>query len=315
MERGPIIFLGTGEFAVPLLEELVAGGEEVRLVVTQPERPRGRGRKPAPTPVGVAAQKLGLQIATPDSVNDPAFVERMRALAPQFLALADYGQFLRDPVLTLAPGGAVNLHPSLLPRWRGPAPIAWPLLEGEETTGATVMLMDKGMDTGPLLAQVEYRVGHAMTAGELSEALAEIGARLFCQTLDRLRKGEISPVPQDERKATLSKMVGRDWMSADFTLPPEIFAQRVNGLSPRPGVRAQLNGKLVKFLRAESGAGRGAPGEILATGAGGIAVACGEGAVNLLEVLPEGRKEMKAAEYANGGGAAKGMVFTPFVAN
>lgn len=298
---GPIIFLGTGSFAVPLLKALVESGEKIPLAVTQPGRPSGRGRKISPTPVAEAAAALGLEVAEPENVNDHAFVKTLAALRPQYLILADYGQFLKAPILSVARGRAINLHPSLLPRWRGPSPVAYTLLMGDAKAGVSIMYMDEGMDSGPLLAQEESDIPANATTGELSHKLSEEGADLMVRTLAKLREGKIQPYSQDASNATYSRLIGPDHTTMDWSLDPARAAAHINALSPKPGMRAYLGGRLVKLLRAEPAEGSGEPARIIASGSRGLLVGSGGGVIRLLEVHPEGRKPMSARDYANSG--------------
>jgi len=307
--RGPLVFMGVGPFAVPLLKELHARGEKLALVVTGPARPKGRGRAPAPTPVAEAAAALGLPVATPARVNDPEFMVFLSSLAPQFIALADYGQLLAPGLLAIPALGAVNLHPSLLPRWRGPAPVPFTIMAGDPLAGVSVMLMDAGMDTGPVLASVSWPLDPLTTGGELLERSALAGAPLLADTLEGLRAGEVKPVPQEESGATFSSLLGPELLTMDWNLSPLAASGRINALSPRPGVRSWLGGRMVKFLRAEPALGAGLPGVVVAAGGGGLIVGCGGGALKLVEVHPEGRKAMRAADFVNSGAAPAGSVF------
>lgn len=313
MTRGPLVFLGAGDVAVPSLFELTRAGETIALVVTQPDRPKGRGQKTVPTPVKEAALSLGLPVETPENVNDPEVLKRLAALAPEFLVVVDYGQMLRPPLLALAPGGAVNLHPSLLPLHRGPSPVAGALLAGDAQTGVSTMFLDQGMDSGPVIRQKAVAVLPGETAGELTERLARLGAGLLVETLAGLRTGEAHGHPQDDAKATLTHRIGREFCELDWTWDAATLARRVLALSPKPGARALLDGKLLKILRAAPALGHrsGEPGTVLAVREDGFDVACGSGAVTVLEVHPEGKRPMRAADFTRGGGLAPGARFAP----
>jgi methionyl-tRNA formyltransferase len=312
---GPIIFLGTGPVAIPTLEALAASSEDLVLVVTQPDRPRARGRKLKPTPVKETALRLGLRVITPENINAPETVAELCAHEPEFLVLVDYGQLLKTPILEVSLRGPVNLHPSLLPRHRGPAPVVWTLLSCDALAGATTMFMDQGMDTGDLLMQQSYEVAKRMTCGELTEELATMGARLILDTLAGVRSGELTPRRQDGSQATYSRKIDRDLCTLDWNTPAKELAGLINALSPQPGARGWLEHKMVKPLRAElveSDAGSlnsATPGEIIAIDREGLVVATSQGALRILDVLPEGRKMMSADAFARGGGARVGMVF------
>ena len=310
-QRGALVFLGAGEFAVPVLRALHDAGEAVALVVTQPDRPKGRGRKTEPTAVHRAAAILGLPVFAPERVNEDAAVARIRALSPEFLVVVDYGQILREPLLAAAAHGAVNVHPSLLPRHRGPSPVVWTILSGDKAAGVSTMLMDEGMDSGPILLQERIDVASGETAGELSDRLAPLGAELLVRTLSGLRCGTVAPKPQEAVKATYSKLLDRKMQVIPWSQSAPEVAGRINALSPRPGARAWFGGRMVKCLRAAVEEGEGEAGIVLEAGREGLLVACGVGAVRIGEVHPEGRNPMKAAEFVRGGAVAAGEQFDP----
>lgn len=305
---GPVIFLGTPEFAVPSLEALVGAGEAVALVVTPPDRPRGRSRRPEPPPVKRAAQALGLPVFQPERVSDPEAVAELRRLAPEFLAVVAYGQLLSRPLLDLASRGVVNLHPSLLPRHRGPSPVAWSIWCGDERAGVSTMFLDEGLDTGPVLRQRAMDLAPETTRGELEADLAGAGAELLVETLRAVRRGEGRAAPQDPSRATMSRLLTRAMRVVDWSLPAEEVRRRVHALSPSPGAAARLRGKVLKVLRVRPVAGSGPPGHALPFAGEFPVVACGEGAAVLLEVQPEGKRPMSGADFARGGGIAPGDV-------
>jgi methionyl-tRNA formyltransferase len=292
---------------------LAAAGEDIALVVTQPERPRGRGRKTEPTPVGRAALELGLPVETPEEANTPDFVTRLRGLHSEFLVLVDYGQFLGAALLGVSRRGPVNVHPSLLPRHRGPSPVVWAILSGDTETGVSTMLMDEGMDTGPLLLQRSVAIGPEETAGELSARLSSLGAELLARTLEGIRSGAVAPIPQEDAAATYSRLIDRELQTVHWETQAREAIRRINALSPKPGARAWLGGKMLKILRAAPALGNasGAPGEVLGVREDGFDVACGVGALTVREVHPEGRNPMRAADFSRGGGVARGMRFDP----
>ncbi|MHB8763352.1 MAG: methionyl-tRNA formyltransferase [Deferrisomatales bacterium] len=304
---GPLLFLGTSAFAVPSLEALVAAGERVVRVVTQPDRPRGRGRRPEPSPVKAAAVALGLDVVQPDNASAPETLALLSSPPPEFLAVVSYGQLLRRPLLELPARGAVNVHPSLLPRHRGPSPVAWSLLSGDPEVGVSTMLLDEGMDSGPVLLQERFPLDPAFTRGEVDAFLAREGARLLVETLAGLRSGAVEPRAQDAAGATLSRLLTRELRVVDWGRGAAQVRGLVHALSPAPGAEVRLRGRLVKLLRVRVVPGEGGvPGSVVAIAPDGPVVACGEGAVALVEVHPEGRRPMTGAEFARGGGAAPG---------
>lgn len=306
--RGPVVFLGTSAFALPCLEALLAAGERVDLVVTQPDRPRGRGRRLEPPPVKRLALERGLEVAQPERVNDPDVVERLRGLAPEFLVVVAYGQILGRPLLDLPARGAVNVHPSLLPRHRGPSPVAWTILEGDDRAGVSTMLVDERMDAGPVLLQRSFPLLPSTTCGELEEHLARAGADLLVKTLEGLRDGRVRPEPQDEARATYSRRIDRDLREIRWDEPARRVRARIHALSPRPGAVTSRARAGVKVLRVVERDDEGPPGTVVRLDRDGPVVACGRGAVVLLEVQPEGRRVMGGADWARGGGPREGEV-------
>ncbi|MBI5444087.1 MAG: methionyl-tRNA formyltransferase [Deltaproteobacteria bacterium] len=303
-----IVFLGSSEFAVPSLEALVAAGERVELVVTQPDRPGGRGRQPVPPPVKRAALALGLPIFQPERVNTEESLSRLRELRPELLVVVAYGQILRRALLDLPARGAVNLHASLLPRHRGASPIAAAILAGDAVVGNSTMLIDEGLDSGPVLLQESAPLAPETTRGELEEALSRSGAALLLRTLRELRAGSCSPRPQSSAEATMCGLITREVREIDWNRPAAEVRRLVHALSPVPGAITGFEGRLLKVFRAREEEGTGAPGEILSLEKEGPRVACGEGALVLLEVQVEGKRALSGAEWARGGAVKAGLV-------
>lgn len=310
MTRGPVVFIGTGPVAVPLLEELIAKGEKTALVITRPDRPTGRGRKTGPVPVAKAAMELGLPLIKPESVNEPEILGIIGKIGPDFVILADYGLMLKKPFLEIARFGALNMHPSLLPRWRGPSPVVSPMLHGERTTGVSVMKMDPGMDTGPLYAQKEIPIPEGATGGEMTELLAREGARLLVETLDPIREGKLKPLPQSVEGATVSALITAETARMDWNLTPALAAARINALSPRPGVKTVLRGRVVKLLCALPSGEKGQPGLVSKAGREGITAGLAEGSILITRIQPEGKTPMDASAFVIGGNVAEGDRFT-----
>jgi methionyl-tRNA formyltransferase len=301
MER--IVFMGTPSFAVPTLEALVAQESyELVCVVTQPDRPAGRGRRLAASAVKETALTRGLPIWQPPTLRDPQAVEKLRALSPTVVVIAAFGQILRPDVLAIPPRGCLNVHASLLPRWRGAAPIPAAILAGDEETGATIMLLDEGMDTGPILAQVSLPIRPDDTTGSLTERLAVLGADLLITTLPRWLAGEVRPRPQDHSQATTCRPLRKEEGLLNWSFPAVELERRVRAYNPWPGAYTTWRGQRLKVLRAESLAdwhGPQSPGQVLALPAG-TAVVTGEGALLLREVQLTGRRAMVIADFLRG---------------
>ncbi len=299
MER--TVFMGTPAFAVPTLRAL-AERYDVSLVVTQPDRPAGRGRTVVESPVKVAARELGLPLFQPDSLRSAEAVARLQAAQPEAIVVAAYGEILRQNVLSLPPHGCVNVHASLLPRHRGAGPIAAAILAGDEVTGVTIMLMDQGMDTGPVLAQAEERIQACDTTGSLTGRLAELGARLLADTLPRWLGGQIAPQPQDSSQATFAPRLAKEDGLIDWSDPAAAIWRQVRAFEPWPGAFTYWQGRRLRITRAEplpSWCGAEEPGTVLEERFG-AAVATGEGALRLLELQVEGKRCVDCACFLLG---------------
>ena len=300
-----VVFLGSGAFAIPSLEALLDAGHEVAAVVTQPDREKGRGRALAPPPVKPAAEARGLRVLQPRRVREPEALAALRALAPEVQVVVAYGQILPRAVIDAAPRGTVNVHGSLLPRYRGAAPIQWAIANGEGETGVTTMLIDEGLDTGPILLARRTPIGAEETAPELEARLAVLGASLLVETLDGLLRGTLTARAQDDSKATLARILKKEDGQVDWTRPAAEIAARARGFHPWPGAVTRLEGRELKLLRVrpEAPAGKVAepPGAVTLLDRDGIVVAAGQGsALRLLEVQPESRRGMAAAAFAAG---------------
>jgi methionyl-tRNA formyltransferase len=296
------IFFGTPEIAVPSLEALASIADVVR-VVSQPDRPAGRGNVIAPTPVHAAADRLGLSIMQPTKVRTPEFAAELRALEADVAIVIAYGRILPKAVLDAPRLGCLNLHASLLPRWRGAAPIQWSILGGDRETGVCLMQMDEGLDTGPVLARSTRMIDENETSGQLFAELGADAAALLAKELPRFLRGELVPQPQPSEGVTIARMLEKSDAILDFGTSARAVHDRVRGLSPWPGAETRVDGTRVKVhaTRVAGDAGsRGAPGTVLAIEPAGIEVACGEGSVRLVELQLEGKKRAPAREVANG---------------
>jgi methionyl-tRNA formyltransferase len=298
-----LVFLGTPAFAVPTLERLVEAGHQVLAVVTQPDRPRGRGQHPSPPPVKEAAARMGLPVRQPERVRLPEAVEFLRALGAEAMVVVGYGQIIPQSVIDLAPLGIVNVHASLLPKYRGAGPIQWAILNGETRTGVTTMRIDAGLDTGDMLLQTETEIGPDENAVELGQRLAAMGADLLVETLAGLAAGSIVPQKQDSSQATWARLLKKEDGIVDWSQPAQSIHNRVRGLQPWPGAYTTFRGQTLHIWKSRPvpGPWPPAPGPCLpAPGPRPLVVRCGSGALELLEVQLEGRKRISAADFANG---------------
>ncbi|HHN72772.1 MAG TPA: methionyl-tRNA formyltransferase [Thermopetrobacter sp.] len=303
-----IVFMGSPDFAVPTLRALHAAGHEIVAVYTQPPRPAGRGKKARPTPVQRVAEELGLAVRTPRSLKSPQEQARFAALAADVAVVAAYGLILPPAILAAPRHGCYNLHASLLPRWRGAAPIQRAIMAGDARTGVCVMRMDEGLDTGEVCACEAVDITPGMTAGELHDILAEKGARLMAAAMARLdREGELPCTPQPTEGVTYAAKIDKAETAIDFALPAREVLARIHGLSPWPGAWCELpreGGALrIRILRAETAEGDGAPGEVLDER---LTIACGEGAIRPLELQRAGKAPLDTAAFLRGTPVAPG---------
>ncbi|HUT56225.1 MAG TPA: methionyl-tRNA formyltransferase [bacterium] len=297
-----VIFMGTPEFAVPALRALVRAGHEVPLTVTQPDRPRGRKAAPAPPPVKTVAREMGLAVTQPERMTEPGVLETLRDARPDAIVVVAFGHILRREVLALPPRGCINGHASLLPRYRGAAPIQWAIANGETVTGVTTMLMTEGLDSGPILLQRELAIAPDDTGGSLHDKLAPMAAELIVETLAGLAAATIVPNPQDHALTTYAPMLKKEDGKIDWAMPAASLALFVRAFDPWPGTYTFMHGAQLKITKAGVGGGRkeGTPGTVLAADKDGIVVACGEGSLSILELQPAGKRRMKAAEFLAG---------------
>ena len=296
-----IVFMGTPEFAVPSLKALLDAGYGVVGVFTQPDRPVGRGHKLAACPVKKLALERGVPVYQFERLRNEEGLACLRALAPDIVVTAAFGQILSQALLDVPKMGTVNVHASLLPAYRGAAPINWCILNGETRTGVTTMLTDAGVDTGAMLLRRETDIGETETAAELSVRLSQLGAELLIETLKGYIAGEIAPIPQDERLASRQPMLKKEMGLIDWTRSAKEIACQARGLDPWPSAYTDYLGGTLKIYRACPVEGEGDPGTVLRSSAKeGLFVACGEGALEVLEMQAPGGKRMSARAYLAG---------------
>jgi methionyl-tRNA formyltransferase len=302
-----VVFLGSGRFAIPSLEAVLHAGHDVAAVVTQPDREKGRGRELSPPPLKPVAAARGLTILQPRRVREPEAVAALTALQPEVQVVVAYGQILPRRVIDIAPRGTVNVHGSLLPRYRGAAPVQWAIVNGDRETGVTTMLIDEGLDTGPILLSEATPIGEEETADVLEARLARVGGEVLVKTLQGLQDGTIVPQPQDASRATLAPIIKKEDGLVDWRQPAEALARRVRGFHPWPGVHTSVGGRGLRILRARAETGAGVPGTLLRVDRDGLLVAAGDGtALRVVDVQPESRKPMPAAAFAAGARLAVG---------
>ena len=308
-----ILFFGTPVLAVPVLAALVEAGRRPAAVVTQPARPVGRGLKVADPPVAAWAREHEIPVIQPVRVRDPAFLAEAEELAPDVAVVVAFGQIFPPALLRLPKHGCVNLHASLLPRWRGAAPIQAAIAAGDPRTGVTTMLMEEGLDTGPMLLREETEIGPEETAGELSRRLAEMGGGLMVRTLEAMERGEVVPQPQDDAVATYAPRLTRGSGRVDWNRGAAEIERRLRAFTPWPGLSAELRGEPVKLVRVEvlQEPAVAAPGTFLGLREGRLAVASGDGTVlGISELQRPGRKPLRASDFANGERLRGGETFS-----
>ncbi len=294
-----IVFMGTPDFAVPSLQALIDAGHDVCAVYTQPDKPQGRKQILTAPPVKTLALEHDIPVFQPNTLKNEDEQARLRELAPEVIIVVAYGKLLPKAVLDIPPHGCINVHGSLLPRWRGAAPIQWAVIAGDEMAGVTTMQMAEGLDTGDMLLTYETKVGEKETAGELFDRLAQSGAELLTQTLVKL--DEITPRPQDDAQSCYAHMLDKQMAVIDWSKSAHEIDCLIRGLNPWPIALTTLSGERLKVFAAEKAAGNGEPGTVLeADPKKGLTVACGEGALKLIEIQLVGGKRMKATDFLRG---------------
>ncbi|MEM8801889.1 MAG: methionyl-tRNA formyltransferase [Pseudomonadota bacterium] len=289
-----VVFMGTPDFSVPALEALVEAGHEIACVYTQPPRPAGRGKKDRLTPVHARAEALGLPVCHPKSLKSPDAQTEFASLNADIAVVVAYGLILPQPILDAPPKGCLNIHASLLPRWRGAAPIHRAIMSGDTETGVCIMQMEAGLDTGPVLLREALPISDIVTTGDLHDALSALGANLITETLARL--DDLTPEPQPDTGITYAEKIDKSEARIDWTKPAAQVDRQIRGLSPFPGAWTMAGEERLKLLRSCAIDAHGAPG----THIGGFRIACGEGAVEITQAQRQGKKPMRADEILRG---------------
>ena len=306
-----IMFMGTPDIAAVTLRRLVRDGHDVIACVTGEDKPRGRGNVMTPTPTKSAAAELGIPVYTPKTLRDEAFGELLSEISPECIVVVAYGKILPKSVIDFPRFGCVNMHVSLLPKYRGAAPMQRAIMEGERETGVTVMYMDEGLDTGDIIDTVRFPIECTDDFEAIHDRSAELGSELLSKTLTKIENGTATRTPQDSSLATYAKKVEKEDARIDFTKDSASLDCIIRGVTPIPGAYAYLSGKLLKITKQEPTSGRGRPGEVIATdpkGDGSFTVACGDGAIKVKAVIYEGKGRMSAGDFVRGRKIALGDI-------
>ena len=309
--RPKIVFMGTPDFALPTLKALIDHGHLVTAVVTQPDRPKGRGKKLAPPPVKVLAQEHGIEVLQPEIASDESFCGIIREKAPDLIIVVAFGQILRKVFLDIPAWGVINIHGSLLPEYRGAAPIQRAVLNNESVTGLTVMCLDEGMDTGPILFRKEVPVLPDETAGQLHDRLALISGDLIIEALEHMSANPVVEIPQDDTLATYAAKIEKQMGRIDWSLSAEEISALIRGLDPRPGAYTLLEGKNVKLFSSHVLAGGttdGVPGRVRRPKDGGLIVETGQGALEIGEIQFPGKRKLPAGDFLRGFSLPEGTI-------
>ena len=300
MPKLRIVFMGTPAFACPSLQRLIERGDEILAVVTQPDRPKGRGQQLMPPPVKVMAEQHGIPVMQPPKVRVPEFIEIMKELSPDLIVVVAFGQILPKGLLDIPHYGCINVHASLLPRYRGAAPINWCIINGETETGVTTMQMDVGLDTGDMLIRTTIPIDPDEDASSLHDRLAVTGAETLAETLDLLADNKLHPEKQDDALSCYAPMLKKDDGRIDWIKGAESIRNMVRGMAPWPGAFTYLDGNTLKICHAALGRDSGSPGTVLRVERSGLEVACGSGSIIIEELQLEGRKRLTAAQFLSG---------------
>ncbi|MFZ5646545.1 MAG: methionyl-tRNA formyltransferase [Bacillota bacterium] len=309
-----IVFMGTPEFAVPTLRSLAEAGYNISAVITQPDRPRGRGKKVQPSPVKEAALELGIPVLQPDRVRDESFISFLKGLKPDLIVVVAFGRILPAGVLQIPPLGCVNVHSSLLPKYRGAAPMQRAIMNGETETGVTTMMMDTGMDTGDILLRSRMPIDGDDNFGTVHDRLSHLGASLLLETVELLAAGKLAGVPQDHSQATYAPPITREDEVINWNRRAEDIKNQVRALDPWPGARTTLGDRVLKvwktgeYGQAGAAGDDAAPGQVLGSVKGGLAVMCGDRPVLIRELQAQGGKRMGAADFLRGCRVDPGLI-------
>lgn len=305
-----VIFMGTPDFAVPSLEALLTK-HEVVLVVTQPDKPKGRGKKMVPTPVKACALEHGIPVLQPEKVKEPEFVEQLRSYEPDLIAVTAFGQILSEPILEMPKYGCINVHGSLLPKYRGAAPMQWSIIDGEKVTGITTMYMAKGLDSGDMLLKAEVEITDEDTFATIHDKMAVTGANLLLDTLDQLEAGTLERIPQDHDAATYAPMITKETGHIDWSKNRQDIINLIRGLNPVPAAYTIYEEEVLKIFGAvisDVQADDAANGEIVAVVKKGFVIKCGDGCLLITEVQARGGKRMMTDAYLRGHAMKEGIL-------
>ncbi len=295
-----IVFMGTPDFAAGVLREVIAAGHEVIAVYTQPDKQKGRGKSLQYPPVKELAIEHGIEVRQPEKLREASVVEELKALAPELILVVAYGQILSEDVLRIPPYGCVNVHASLLPKYRGAAPIQRVIMDGEKVSGVTTMYMAKGLDTGDMIEKVEVPIDAKETGGTYHDKLMEAGAKLCVSTLEKIAAGTAPRTPQNDVESSYAHMLDKSMGNMDFTRSAAELERLIRGLNPWPSAYTRLEGRMLKIFDADLCEGEGAPGTVIEVTKKSFTVACGEGALRIRALQPEGKKCMDTAAFLNG---------------
>ncbi|MDY5807814.1 MAG: methionyl-tRNA formyltransferase [Lachnospira sp.] len=309
-----VVFMGTPDFAVGTLEAIVGAGHEVAAVVTQPDKPKGRGGVMAMSPVKECALRHGLTVLQPLKARNPEFIDEIRAINPDVIVVVAFGQIIPSEIIHMPKYGCINVHASLLPKYRGASPIQWTVLDGCEYSGVTTMLMDEGIDTGDILETATVKLDERETGGSLFDRLSLVGAKLLVETLDKAEAGQLHPVKQDDSQSSYVRMIDKSFGLMDFTQPVEVLERRVRALNPWPSAFTHMDEKLLKIWDAtviqDNNVKAGDYGKVKTDGKTCFMVACDGGYLSVNELQLEGKKRMKVEDFLRGYSIKEGTVLS-----
>ena len=309
-----VVFMGTPDFAVGTLEAIVGAGHEVAAVVTQPDKPKGRGGVMAMSPVKECALRHGLTVLQPLKARNPEFIDEIRAINPDVIVVVAFGQIIPSEIIHMPKYGCINVHASLLPKYRGASPIQWTVLDGCEYSGVTTMLMDEGIDTGDILETVTVKLDERETGGSLFDRLSLVGAKLLVETLDKAEAGQLHPVKQDDSQSSYVRMIDKSFGLMDFTQPVEVLERKVRALNPWPSAFTHMDEKLLKIWDAtviqDNNVKAGDYGKVKTDGKTCFMVACDGGYLSVNELQLEGKKRMKVEDFLRGYSVKEGTVLS-----